>query len=62
MDYFETFSLVGKITTMRVLMAFSSNKNRHLEQLGVNKDFLNGDLNEELYMDFAHGHPVYNFN
>ncbi|RDX67702.1 hypothetical protein CR513_53385, partial [Mucuna pruriens] len=45
----ETFSLVVKMTTVRVFVSLASSLNWHLHQLDVNTDILHGDLHEEVY-------------
>ena len=35
---------------MRIILALTTTKDRHLHQLDIDNDFLNGDLNDEVYM------------
>ena len=49
-DYFYTYSLVTKIATIRALIALVIIHNLFIHQMDVNTAFLNGDLEEEIYM------------
>eukprot|EP00249_Psilotum_nudum_P036016 c6174_g1_i1 orf=1483-3276(+) len=50
MDFKETFSPVLRITSLRVLIAIATLFRFHLHQMDVRTAFLNGDLQEEIYM------------
>nr|GEX42683.1 zinc finger, CCHC-type [Tanacetum cinerariifolium] len=49
-DYFDTYALVARITTIRLLLALAAIHNLVIHQLDVKTTFLNGDLEEEVYM------------
>ena len=55
LDYFDTYSLVTRITSIRMLIAIAALHNLEIHQMDVKKAFLNGDLNEEIYMDQPEG-------
>ncbi|XP_070007571.1 uncharacterized protein LOC142165387 [Nicotiana tabacum] len=49
-DYFDTYSHVTKIMTIRALVALASINNFVIHQMDVKTAFLNSDLEEEIYM------------
>nr|GEW09261.1 zinc finger, CCHC-type [Tanacetum cinerariifolium] len=49
-DYFDTSAPVARITTIRLLLALAAIHNLVIHQMDVKIAFLNGDLEEEVYM------------
>ncbi|GKB42761.1 DNA polymerase zeta catalytic subunit-like protein [Tanacetum coccineum] len=57
-DFFDTYSLVTRITSIRTLIAIATIHNLIIHQLGVKTAFLNGELDEEIYMQQPEGFVV----
>nr|GEW88383.1 isochorismate synthase, chloroplastic [Tanacetum cinerariifolium] len=51
LDYFDTYSLVTRITSIRMILAIAACRNLEVHQIDVKKEFLNEDLKEEIYMN-----------
>ncbi|GJW56818.1 zinc finger, CCHC-type containing protein [Tanacetum coccineum] len=54
-DYFDTYALVARISTIRLLIAMASIHNLIIHQMDVKTTFLNGELDEEVYMNQPQG-------
>ena len=55
LDFFDTFSLVTRITSIRLLIAIVAIVYLKIYQMDVKTVFLNGDLEEEIYIDQPKG-------
>jgi len=49
-DYYETFSPVVRFSSIRTLLAFAVQKGMLIHQMDVVTAFLNGNLNEDIFM------------
>ena len=50
-DYFDTFSLVAKLTSIRLFISLAATHGWVLHQLDIKNAFLHGDLAEEVYTE-----------
>ena len=55
-DYAETFAPVAKLTTVRTLPAIAAIQGWQTVQMDVSNAFLNGDIDETVYMRFPQGY------
>lgn len=49
-DYIEVFSRVAKYTTVRFLLSLSAQEGLEIISMDIKAAFLNGDLDEQIYM------------
>jgi Reverse transcriptase (RNA-dependent DNA polymerase) len=54
-DFEETFAPVARLESIRMLLAYASNKNFKLFQMDVKSAFLNGFIDEEVYVNQPQG-------
>ena len=54
-DYFDTYAPVGRIAMIRLLLSLTFIYNLVIHQMDVKTAFLNGELEEEVYMEQPEG-------
>ena len=57
-DFFETFAPVARLDTIRLLLALPAQKGWVVYQMHVKSTFLNGYLEEEIYIEQLEGFEV----
>ena len=57
-DYEETFSPIVRFVSIRLILAIVAHLDLELFQMDVKTAFLNGELDEEIYMDQPIGFEV----
>ena len=56
MDYHETFALVAKMDSIKLVLSIAASKHWEVHHMDVKSDFLHGDLHEEIYMNQTEGY------
>jgi Reverse transcriptase (RNA-dependent DNA polymerase) len=56
--YQETFAPVAKMSTVRILLSVATNLGLNLFQIDVKNEFLQGNLEEKVYMTLPIGHKI----
>ena len=54
-DFDETFSPVIKASTIRIVLTIAVSRGRDIQQIDINYAFLNGELQEEVFMSLPEG-------
>ena len=57
-DYYETYAPVSSKDSLRIVMALVAHFDLELHQMDVKTAFLNGELNEEVYMQQPQGFEI----
>ena len=58
LDYTETFAPVAKMNTIRVILSLTTNYEWEMYQMDVRNAFLQGQLEEKVYMDIPQGYNI----
>jgi len=59
-DFEEVFALVARLDTVRMILAVAANRGWEVHHLDVKSAFLNGELEEEVYVSQPEGYTVKN--
>ena len=57
-DFNEVYAPVSKYTTVRALLSMAAAEDLELHQLDIKTAFLNGELEETIYMKQPEGGPI----
>ena len=57
-DYDETYAPVARFPSIRAILALTAHHNWELHQMDVKSAYLNGDLEEDIYMEQPEGYVV----
>ena len=56
MDYHDTFALVAKMDSIRLVLSISTYKNWEVDHMDVKYAFMHGDIPKEIYMKQPEGY------
>ena len=56
MDYHETFALIAKMDSIRLVLAIATSKHWGVHHMDFKSEFICGDINEEIYMKHPKGY------
>jgi hypothetical protein len=59
LDFDETFAPVARLEAIRIFLSYAFHKRFKVYQMNVKSTFLNGDLNEEVYMEQLEGFELF---
>ena len=51
LDYFDSYCPMTRINSIRMMLAIATLRNLEVHQMDVKTTFLNGELDEEIYME-----------
>ena len=56
--YEETYAIVARMEAVRMFLAYAADKKFKVYQMDVKATFLNGELEEEVYIEHPKGFPL----
>ena len=57
-DYEETYAPIARMEAVKMFLAYATNKNFEVYQMDVKLAFLNGEIEEEVYIEQLEGFPL----
>ena len=61
LDYLDTYAPVTRLETVRLLCAMANEKDWEIRHIDVKTAYLNGDVDEEIYMEIPDGYQAKGF-
>lgn len=57
-DFYDTFAPVMRLGTLRLALALAAERDLEVEVVDIKSAYLNGNLDEEIYMEIPEGAPI----